>query len=155
MKNIGLMTTLVAAMVTLTTTGVQASGSGMSMPPNAQEVLSERYTGKTYSPYASRAFPVRPLWGDTHLHTVNSMDAGSFGNRLGRDEAYRFARGEEVTASTGQKVKLSRPLDWLAITDHSDNMGWFPDLFAGKANILKNDTGRDWYDRISCVGDTV
>ena len=78
----------------------------IGMPPDAEEVLSKSYTGKSYSPYAERGFPVRPLWGDTHLHTQNSMDAGSFGNRLDRDAAYRFARGEEVTASSGQKAKI-------------------------------------------------
>jgi len=50
-------------------------------------------------------------WGDTHLHTDLSMDAGAFGNRIGMDEAYRFALGEEVTSSSGLEAKLSRPLD--------------------------------------------
>ena len=78
-----------------------------------------------YSPYAGRNFPTRPLFGDTHLHTSFSMDAGAFGARLGPREAYRFARGEEITASSGQQVKLSRPLDFLVVSDHSDNMGFF------------------------------
>ena len=47
-------------------------------------------------------------------------------------DAYRFAKGEEVTASSGQPAKLSRPLDFLVVADHSDNMGFFPDLLAGK-----------------------
>jgi len=76
------------------------------------------------------------------------MDAGAFGNRLGLDEAYRFARGEEVTTATGLPAKLSRPLDFLVVADHSDNMGFFPDLFDGKAFILKDPKGKDWYDRI-------
>jgi hypothetical protein len=75
-------------------------------------------------------------WGDTHLHTSLSMDAGAFGNRLGLDAAYRFARGEQVTASSGQDARLARPLDFLVVADHSDNMGFFPDLYAGKPNIL-------------------
>src|SRR5512137_585115 len=66
-----------------------------------------------YSPYAGRNFPTRPYFGDTHLHTSFSMDAGAFGARLGPREAYRFARGEEVMSSTGQPVKLARPLDFL------------------------------------------
>src|ERR1044072_4512671 len=66
-----------------------------------------------YSPYAGRNVPTRPLFGDTHLHTSFSMDAGAFGCRLGPREAYRFARGEEITASNGQPAKLSRPLDFL------------------------------------------
>ena len=60
------------------------------------------------------------------LHTSFSMDAGAFGARLGPRDAYRFAKGEEVTASSGQRVKLSRPLDFLVVADHSDNMGFFP-----------------------------
>jgi hypothetical protein len=76
------------------------------------------------------------------------MDAGAFGDRLGLDEAYRFARGEQVTSSTGQDVKLSRPLDFLVIADHSDNMGFFPDLLSGKEHILNDATGKDWYARI-------
>lgn len=76
------------------------------------------------------------------------MDAGAFGNRLGWDEAYRFARGEEVISSAGVAARLSRPLDWLVIADHSENMGFFPDLFAGKSHILADPTGKDWYDRI-------
>ena len=87
-------------------------------------------------------FPSQVFWGDTHLHTSASMDAGAFGNRLGFDEAYRFARGEELTASSGQRVKLSRPLDFLVVADHSDNMGFFPDLFAGKPEILADPTGK-------------
>ena len=73
----------------------------------SKESLSSLYPGEAYSPYAQRSFPSRPLWGDTHLHTGLSVDAGLFGARLGLDEAYRFARGEEVVSSTGQPVKLA------------------------------------------------
>ena len=117
-------------------------------PPDPDEVLSEAYTGKSYSPYAGRQTALMPLWGDSHLHTDISMDAGAFGNRLGLDEAYRFARGDEVVTSTGIRARLSRPLDWVVIADHSDNMGFFPDLNAGAPHILSDPTGKDWYDRI-------
>jgi hypothetical protein len=90
-----------------------------------------------------------PLWGDSHLHTDISMDAGAFGNRLGLDAAYQFARGEEVTSSSGIPARLSRPLDWLVVADHSDNMGFFPDMIGGAPHILKDPTGRDWYERIN------
>jgi hypothetical protein len=117
-------------------------------PPDPDDILSEAYTGKSYSPYAGRQTALMPLWGDTHLHTDISMDAGAFGNRLGLDEAYRFARGEEVVTSSGIRARLSRPLDWLVIADHSDNMGFFPDLNSGAPHILSDPTGKDWYDRI-------
>jgi hypothetical protein len=122
--------------------------------PDTREALSDLYSGKSYSPYAQRGFPTRPLWGDSHLHTMASMDAGAFGNRLGLEDAYRFARGEEVVSTTGVPVKLSRPLDWLVIADHSDNMGLFPDLLAGNPEMLADPTGRDWYDRLQ-AGDGV
>ena len=117
-------------------------------PPADTAGLSKAYTGKAYSPYAGRGFATGVYWGDTHLHTDISMDAGAFGNRLGLDEAYRFARGEEVESTTAGPVKLSRPLDFLVVADHSDNMGFFPDMFAGAPHILSDPTGKDWYNRI-------
>lgn len=123
-------------------------------PPAGADPLSDRYTGRTYSPYAGRGFPSRVFWGDTHLHTSFSMDAGAFGNRLGLDEAYRFARGEEVTTSTGLQARLSRPLDFLVVADHSDNMGFFPDLLGGAPDLMSNPLAKDWRDRIN-AGDGV
>jgi hypothetical protein len=76
------------------------------------------------------------------------MDAGAFGARLTPRDAYRLARGEEITSNSGQPAKLSRPLDFLVVADHSDNMGFFPDLFAGKPEVLADPTGRKWYDEI-------
>ena len=101
-----------------------------------------------YSPYAGRNFPTRPYFGDTHLHTSFSMDAGAFGARLTPIDAYRFARGEEVTSNSGQPVKLSRPLDFLVVADHSDGMGFFPQLMSGDPGLLATPQGRKWYDQI-------
>ncbi len=103
------------------------------------------YPGKTYSPYAQRSFPSQVYWGETHVHTGLSLDAGLFGNTTGHEQAYRFARGEEVVSATGLPVKLSRPLDWLVITDHSDMMGFATDLQRGAPNILAHPKGREWY----------
>jgi hypothetical protein len=126
----------------------QTAQGQIPTPPAGARGVAQQYTGRSYSPYADRDFADRVYWGDTHLHTSFSMDAGAFGNRLGLDEAYRFARGEQVTASGGQKARLSRPLDFLVVADHSDNMGFFPDLFAGRGHILRDAKGREWYDRI-------
>jgi len=133
---------------------LSTADASAQLPPPPDGVLSSAYTGTQYSPYAGRGFPSRVYWGDTHLHTGLSMDAGLFGNTLGLDEAYQFARGEEVTVSTGLQARLSRPLDFLVIADHSDNMGMVLDLFAGKPNILADPTGKDWYERIQ-AGDGV
>src|SRR5262245_16130856 len=72
--------------------------------PQDKEILSRAYTGKVYSPYAKRDFPSNVYFGDTHLHTDISLDAGAFGNRLGLEEAYRFARGEQVDSTRGGPV---------------------------------------------------
>ncbi len=115
--------------------------------------LADVYSGKAYSPYARRSFPDRVYWGDTHLHTGLSMDAGLFGARLGLDDAYRFARGEEVVASSGQPAKLGRALDWLVIADHSDGMGFFNDLAAGKPDLIQFEQARRWYEGLVAGGD--
>ena len=70
-----------------------------------RESAERTFKQRPYSPYAGRSFPTRPLFGDTHTHTSFSMDAGAFGARLGPREAYRFAKGDEVTASSGQPVR--------------------------------------------------
>ena len=112
-------------------------------------VLDKVFPAKpSYSPYAGRNFPTRPLFGDTHLHTAYSMDAGAFGARLGPTEAYRLARGEEVVSSSGQPVKLSRPLDFLVVADHSDGFGFFPQLMSGDPELLATEQGKRWYDQI-------
>ncbi|HVY04734.1 MAG TPA: DUF3604 domain-containing protein [Burkholderiales bacterium] len=110
---------------------------------------AEGKPGSPYSPYAGGDYPARPLFGDTHLHTSFSMDAGAFGARIGPRDAYRFARGEEVQASSGQPARLGRPLDFLVVADHSDNMGFFPDLAAGKPELLADPTGKRWYDMMN------
>ena len=117
------------------------------------DILSNAYTGKVYSPYAKRGIPERPLWGDSHLHTSLSMDAGLFGNRLSPREAYRFARGEEVVSSSGQVVRLSRPLDWLVVADHSDGMGFFGDIAAGKPELMAYEQSARWIKAFKEGGD--
>ena len=115
-----------------------------------EEVGEKLFPAKPpYSPYAGRNFPTRPLFGDTHLHTSLSMDAGTTGTIVGPEDAYRFAKGEEVVSSTGQPVRLSRPLDFAVVTDHSDNMGLAPDFFAGKPEVIADPTARRWYDMVN------
>jgi hypothetical protein len=117
------------------------------------EVLKGFYPGKAYSPYAQRSFPSKVYWGDSHLHTALSPDAGLFGNTLGVEEAYRFARGEEVTSSTGLPTKLSRPLDWLVVTDHTDMMGFGSDLKRAAPNLLAVPKSREWIEGLQKGGD--
>ena len=106
-----------------------------------------------YSPYAGRGFPTQVYWGDTHVHTDNSLDARGFGVTIGPEEAFRFARGEEVTTSNGEQFKLSRPLDWLVVSDHSDGMGAMKEIIAGNPNLLKDSTVKKWHDSMRAGGD--
>jgi len=140
---------LVGAVVTLALVGagvaMSVSAGDTGTPDKAK---LEKTFARPYSPYAKRDYPTRPLFGDTHMHTAASFDAGAFGARLGPRDAFRFAQGEEVVSSTGQPVKLSRPLDFMVVADHSDNMGLFPDLYAGKPEIVADPQGKKWYDLI-------
>jgi len=124
-----------------------AAGPGLAAPDQAT-AESIHSAKPNYSPYAGRIFPTRPFFGDTHLHTAYSMDAGAFGARLGPRDAYRFARGNEVTSNTGQPVKLSRPLDFLVVADHSDGMGFFPLVMGGDPAVMADPQGRKWNEMI-------
>ena len=135
----------------LTTLSITASAEMVGIA-TSKETLAKTYAGKVYSPYAQRSFPTFPLWGETHLHTGYSMDAGLFGNRTLHDTGYRFARGEEVIASSGQPVKLSRPLDWLVIADHSDQMGFVQDIIKGDPVIMATEQGKRWNKGIAGGG---
>jgi hypothetical protein len=112
-------------------------------PAPSRDSLEKAFPDNRFSPYAERNFPNRVLWGDTHLHTSLSMDAGAFGARLVPDDAYQFAKGEQVTSSTGIPARLSRPLDWLVVADHSDNMGLFTLLYEGDPLITKSQIGAE------------
>jgi hypothetical protein len=107
-----------------------------------------------FSPYAGRKFPTRPFFGDTHLHTALSLDARAFGNTLGPEEAYRFARGEEVVSATGQAAKLSRPLDFLVVSDHSEALGTMVEVAKGNPAVMNDPSCKRWHDMMKEGGDT-
>jgi len=71
--------------------------------------------------------PPNPLrnvyWGDTHVHTHESFDAALFGTTLTIEDAYRFAKGGALRSDGGELMQLSRPLDFVAITDHAEGFG--------------------------------
>ncbi|MFT6988928.1 MAG: hypothetical protein ACJASL_000894 [Paraglaciecola sp.] len=97
---------------------------------------------KHYSPSVGDTFPNNVFFGDTHLHTSYSTDAGMVGNTLGPEEAYRIARGETVKASFGEYVKLKRPLDFVVISDHAENLGLAPAIREGNPILQKNEWGK-------------
>ena len=102
-----------------------------------------------YSPYASQQADKQLLWGDTHLHTTLSLDARAFGVELDPETAFRFARGEEVTSTNGLQVRLSRPLDFLVVSDHSDAMGTMSEIISGNAGFLENSMIASWHKRLT------
>ena len=103
---------------------------------------------KNYSPYVDRRFATQVYWGDQHLHTSYSADAGLVGDRLGPDDAFRFARGEQLRSSTGQLVQLERPYDWLVVSDHAEYLG-LPQAFAeGDQAILGTPQGKKWAEAL-------
>ena len=97
---------------------------------------------KEYSPYLNIGYPQRVFWGDTHVHTSFSTDAGMVGNRLGPDEAYRFARGEMVVASSGVRARLQRPYDFLVVADHAENLGLAPMIAEKNPDLLRLEFGK-------------
>lgn len=116
-----------------------ANGPGPSLESKANAAAQ---TG----PDAQCAIGNRPFFGDTHLHTALSPDAGLAGTKLGLDEAYRFARGETVTSNSGQQAALKRPLDFLVVADHSENLGLAQGLEASNPELLKSSLGQELHD---------
>ncbi len=147
-----LVTRILCAIVALGLAYPAFAGDTVGLPAPTETAEGAFPSQKHFSPYAGRNFPTQVFWGDTHLHTGMSMDAGAFGARLLPEDAYRFARGEELSSSTGLKVKLDRPLDFLVVADHSDNMGFFPRLYAGDPEFLTDPTGKKWYKMVQAGG---
>jgi len=123
-----------------------ASAQGHSEPITKEGLA--KVSKPQYSPYAGRNYPTRVLWGDTHLHTMVSVDAGTL-CRLGQEDAYRFARGEEVTSTGGLRAKLSRPLDFLVIADHAEMYGLMPQLLNGDPEVMATEAGKRWFTELS------
>jgi hypothetical protein len=108
---------------------------------------------RIYSPFVERTatdanFAEGLFWGDTHLHTGYSTDSGMIGNKLTPEEAYRFALGEVVTTSTGQRARLIRSLDFLVVSDHAENLGLAPMIKESNPELLKSDWGREIHDMV-------
>ena len=95
-----------------------------------------------YSPHVGQAYPDNVYWGDTHVHTALSVDGYIFGNRLMPDDAYRFAKGETIRSPGGGEVRLRRPLDFLMVSDHAENMGVIARIDAGDKSLSETEAGK-------------
>ena len=112
----------------------------------AQDAPAVQPGKRSYSPYPEQNFPNRVFFGDTHLHSSYSTDSGMLGNTLGPEEAFRFARGETVTSSTGIPARLRRPLDFVVLTDHAENLGLAPCAQGKQSPDPEERVGRQQHD---------
>jgi len=98
-----------------------------------------------YSPPVGKNYPDKLLWGDTHLHSNQSADAWSIGNsNLTPSDAFRFARGEEVTSESGVKAKLRVPLDFFMVSDHATYLGIFKRIENSDPDVISTPLGKRW-----------
>ena len=114
-------------------------------------ILAITLSGSVYADTDS--YPTDVFFGDTHVHTGWSVDAGLDGAVKTPDEAYRLAIGEEVVSNTGLKVRLGRPYDWFMITDHSDAMGVINEVVAGNPEMLADSVVKGWGDALNSGDD--
>ncbi len=136
----------IAMLLLVTTATLTTVATAQDLTPSEEAVL-EKHAKTEFSPYVGREYPTNVFWGETHLHTAVSVDAGTM-CWVGQEDAYRFARGEEITTTHGLRAKLSRPLDWLVIADHSEMYGLMPQLLKGDPEILATEKGKRWYDML-------
>lgn len=131
------------SLVIIAITGLFLSGqvTAQDAPPPGDKIVK-------YSPFPEQNYPNTVYFGDTHLHTSWSTDAGMVGNIRGPEDAYRLARGGVITSSNGLRVKLSRPLDFLVISDHAENLGLAPAIAESNAELLKNKWGKAIHDAV-------
>ena len=104
-------------------------------------------------PAATPDLPRNVYFGDTHVHTGWSADAGMDGAVLSPEDAYRFALGMEVNSNTGQKAKLARAYDWFMVTDHSDGMGTINEIVAGNPEMMASPVLTRWRDALQQGGE--
>jgi len=121
---------------------------GFSITAFAQDTPPPTDKKIEYSPYPSKTFPNRVYFGDTHLHTSYSTDAGMVGCILTPEDAYRISRGEVITSSHGLAVSLPRPLDFVVVTDHAENLGLSPAIAESNPELLSSVWGREIHDMV-------
>jgi hypothetical protein len=147
------MRTTLASALTLTLFLVTGCGGTAEESSTDSTTAGEAATGTEssggYLPDPGRAHPERVLWGDTHVHTGWSADAGMDGAITDPEDAFRFARGEVVTSNSGQEARLARPLDWMVITDHSDGMGVINEISGGNPEMLADPVVAGWAEALA------
>ena len=139
MKN-SKLTRSIVALIAIAALAVPALGQEWT-PDKGQQVKKP----KPYSPYVDQHFPKKVFFGDTHFHSSLSVDSGMIGNKIDLEQAFRFARGEEIRTSTGQRARLNRPLDFLVVSDHAEYLGIADLLNTATPELLATKAGQKWY----------
>jgi hypothetical protein len=101
---------------------------------------------------AATELPRRAFFGDTHVHTGWSADAGLDGAVRTPEDAYRLALGQEVESNSGLKTKLKQPFDWFMVTDHSDGMGTINEIVAGNPEMMAEPVLKRWREALEKGG---
>ena len=119
------MLSLVALAAVIAVAGCGKQADTTSTKPPAPAPVAAAATAPTVEQLEA-AVAENPLkdayFGETHVHTSYSLDAYIGGARITPDEAYRFAKGQDVTVN-GQKHNIGRPLDFVAVSDHAEFIG--------------------------------
>ena len=121
--------------------------TGLAQEQEIEVTPSDLLIKKDYSPFAGDNYPDKVLFGEMHLHTKYSPDAGLIGTTLDVDDAYRFARGEMVLSNTGQRVQLIRPLDFSIVSDHAEYIGLAPMIRNSDPLLLADPYGKWLHDK--------
>jgi Protein of unknown function (DUF3604) len=112
--------------------GVAVALAAACTNPASQDAAS-RATPMSHAATSVPSYPLKEAYfGEQHIHTAYSLDAFIGGTRLTPFDAYRFAQGAEVEVN-GVKHRLSRPLDWVAVTDHAEYLGEMYSTFTAGA----------------------
>lgn len=128
MKQLSLMISLGLSLLVITACKPKAPEA--DIPASTEAATTEAQAAP------ETAYPEQAYFGDTHVHTGWSFDAGLDGAVTSPEDAFRLASGAEVTSNSGQMVKLQRPLDWMVITDHSDGMGTINEVQSGNPEMI-------------------
>ena len=108
-----------------TSTPAKPSSAAQAKP--AAAAPAKPSTGATTKAPAAavESNPLREAYfGETHVHTGWSFDAFIFGNTLtGPEDAYKYAKGETIKHPLGYPIRITTPLDWMGVTDHSEYAG--------------------------------
>lgn len=123
---------------------------GQASKPYSPGLRDDHSVAAAHLPDDIDGFPNDVYFGDTHVHTSLSNDAFAMGNyTLSPDQAYEFGKGQAVLTHGGMEAKLLRPLDFLVVADHANNMGVMAGISRGDPQLLDTDQGQTWLARFT------